>query len=340
MTVTKGKLFTDRRTQPKADGPHACEGVAPRQRAQPGECRSRLPDGTLDVQVDSRASSRPAVGTCRRGQHFGLAIVACVAYFLAGCGADTPGRPTVPLPAEASKSARELRIAAAADLKFVLVDLVAAFEKSCPGTTIAVTTGSSGNLFAQLTNEVPFDLFLSADTDYPEKLLQQGQALEGSDFQYAIGHLVLWVARDMPFDVEREGMNLLRDEIIRKVAIANPKTAPYGRAAVAALQSLQVYDAVESRLVFGENIAQTAQMAESGAADAGIISLSLAVSPALRDKGRYWKVPSDAHPPIVQGGVVLRWAQDAPLAREFRDFLLSAEGRRILGQYGFDPAGE
>jgi molybdate transport system substrate-binding protein len=238
------------------------------------------------------------------------------------------------------KPARELRIAAAADLKFVLVDLVAAFEKSHPGIKITVTTGSSGSFFAQLTNEAPFDLFLSADVSYPQKLVEGGQGIQDSLFEYAIGHLVIWVPRDSALDVESLGIDALRGESIQKIAVANPKTAPYGRAAVAALQNLKLYDILESRLVFGENVAQTAQMTESGGADVGIISLSLAVSPTLRDKGKYWKVPGDAHPPIVQGGVVLRWAQDAALAGEFRDFLLSAEGRTILGQYGFETAGE
>ena len=238
------------------------------------------------------------------------------------------------------KPAGELRIAAAADLKFVLVDLVAAFEKTHSETTITVTTGASGNLFAQLTNEAPFDLFLSADVSYPQKLVEGGQGIPDSLFEYAIGHLVVWVPKDSALDVESLGIDALHGDSVQKIAVANPKTAPYGRAAIAALQNLQVYDAVESRLVYGENVAQTAQMAESGGADAGIISLSLAVSPILRDKGKYWNVPGDAHPPIVQGGVVLRRAQDAALADNFRDFLLSAEGKALLARYGFDSAGE
>jgi molybdate transport system substrate-binding protein len=222
----------------------------------------------------------------------------------------------------------------------VLVDLVAAFEKIHPGATITVTTGSSGSFFAQLTNEAPFDLFLSADVSYPQRLVEGRQGVKESQFEYAIGHLVIWVPKDSALDVESRGVDVLRGDGAQRIAVANPKTAPYGRAAVAALQNLQVFDAVEPRLVYGDNVAQTAQMAESGGADAGIISLSLAVSPTLRDKGKYWRVPGDAHPPIVQGGVVLRWAQDAALAGEFRDFLLSAEGRTILGRYGFETAGE
>jgi molybdate transport system substrate-binding protein len=127
---------------------------------------------------------------------------------------------------------------------------------------------------------------------------------------------------------------------VQKIAIANPKTAPYGRAAVAALKNLGIYEAVESKLVYADSVAQAAQMVESGAADAGIIALSLAVSPAMRDKGRYWQVPDGAHPPIVQAGVVLRWAQDPVLAREFRDFLLSGNAMSILKSFGFDKPGQ
>jgi len=293
---------------------------------------------TTKKRVSAECRPRPAGGTCRGRRPSGLAILACLALLVAGCGVDHTAPKAAPIAAEASAPASELRIAAAADLKFVLVDLVAAFEKKQPGSTISVTTGSSGNLFAQLTNEAPFDLFLSADLTYPQKLIESEQGIQDSLFKYAIGHLVIWAPRDSTLDVESLGLDVLRGESVQKIAIANPKTAPYGRAAVAALQNLKLYESVESRLIFGENVAQTAQMAESGGADVGMISLSLAFSPTLRDKGKYWQVPGDAHPPIVQGGVILRWAQDAALAAEFRDFLLSTEGQAIFGQYGFESA--
>jgi molybdate transport system substrate-binding protein len=258
---------------------------------------------------------------------------------LSGCGEQ--GAPkSLSGTAETPKPPRRLRIAAAADLKFALVDLVSAFGQSHPDAKVIVTDGSSGSLFAQLTNEAPFDLFLSADIDYPRKLIEQGQGVKESEFEYATGHLVLWAARDMPLDVEHDRIGLLRDEIVQRIAVANPRTAPYGRAAIEALKNLGVYDAAESRLVFGDNVAQTAQMIESGGADVGMLSLSLALSPALRDKGKYWMIPGDAHPPIVQGGVVLRWAEDPELAKEFCRFLLSTEGREVLKRFGFEPAGE
>ncbi|HLJ12077.1 MAG TPA: molybdate ABC transporter substrate-binding protein [Planctomycetaceae bacterium] len=240
---------------------------------------------------------------------------------------------------EALPRANRLRIAAAADLRFALPELIAAFERMHPGATIEATYGSSGNFFSQLANQAPFDLFLSADIDYPKRLVEQRHGSVDGEFPYATGHIVLWAPNASSLDVEQGGLPVVIDEAVKKIAIANPNTAPYGRAAVAALKSLGVYEAVESKLVYGENVAQAAQMVESGAADLGIIALSLAVSPAMRDKGRYWPIPENAHPPIVQGGVVLSWALDANLARAFRDYLLSGGGASILRRFGFEPAG-
>ncbi len=239
----------------------------------------------------------------------------------------------------AAISPNALRIAAAADLQFALREVIAAFKERHPGAEVTATFGSSGTLFAQLSNGAPFDLFLSADVDYPRKLIEQGHAAPGTDFAYATGHLVLWARNGVNLHLERDGADVLRDPSIQQIAVANPKTAPYGRAAVAGLKGLGLYNAVESRLVFGENVAQTAQMVESGSADAGIISLSLALSPALREKGTYWQFPATTHPAVVQGGVILKWARDPDLADEFRRFLLSAGGAAFLTQFGFEPAG-
>ncbi len=236
----------------------------------------------------------------------------------------------------AAESKGQLRIAAASDLKFALEEVRSQFLSRHSGATVEVTYGSSGSFFAQLANEAPFDLFLAADIDYARRLVEQGQGVAGGEFAYARGHIVVWVPQDSPHLGENKTLEFLRDGNVQKIAIANPKTAPYGRAAVAALEKLGVYEAVKPKLVYGENVAQAAQMVESGAADAGITALSLAVSPALRDKGRHWRVPDDAYPSLVQGGVVLRWARDAALANEFRDFLLSGEGTSILKQFGFD----
>jgi molybdate transport system substrate-binding protein len=235
---------------------------------------------------------------------------------------------------------REVRVAAAADLKFAFDEVASEFQKKNPGVTVNVTYGSSGTFYAQLTNQAPFDLFLSADIDYPRKLVEQGRAVKDSEFLYAVGHLVVWVPNESKLDLDKLGIGAVTDPSVRKVAVANPRTAPYGRAAEAALKTLGAYDAVKDRLVFGENIAQTAQFVESGAANVGVIALSLAVSPAMRDKGRYWSIPLDAYPRLEQGGVILSSAKDAEAAQTLRAFLTGAEGRAILKRYGFTLPGE
>jgi molybdate transport system substrate-binding protein len=279
-------------------------------------------------------------------------VLAVLAGLAGGCGKETappdraersPGNPREAQSAAgatADAATREVRVAAASDLKFALVDLVAAFKKRSPGITVTTTIGSSGNFFAQLSNKAPFDLFLSADIDFPRKLADAGLADEDSLFLYAVGHLVLWVPNDSPLDIEARGAEALLDPAARKIAIANPRHAPYGRGAEAALKSLGVYDAVAPRLVLGDNVAQTAQFVESGAADAGIIALSLAIAPALRDKGRSWEIPLDKHPAIEQGGAILSWARDPGAAREFREYLLSDDGKAILKRFGFYLPGE
>lgn len=229
-----------------------------------------------------------------------------------------------------------VRIAAASDLKFALDEIAAKFRASHPDVEIVPTYGSSGNFFSQLSNKAPFDLFLSADAEYPKKLVEAGLAVQGSEFFYARGRVVLWVRNDSALDVERRGLGALLDPAVRKIAIANPRHAPYGRAAEAALRKAGLYDKVEDRLVLGENIAQTAQFAESGSADAGLIALSLAMAPTLREKGRFWTVPGDAHPPIEQAGATLSWAIDPAAAREFQRFLTGEAGRAILARYGFE----
>jgi molybdate transport system substrate-binding protein len=229
----------------------------------------------------------------------------------------------------------EIHIAAAADLKFALDDLIAEFKRQHPGIDVTATYGASGNFFAQLSNRAPFDLYLSADMEYPRKLIEQELALKDTVFVYAIGHLVIWVPNGSTLDVGKQGMNALVDPAVKKIAVANPKHAPYGKAAVAALKKLKLYERVEDQLVYGDNVAQAAQFVESGAADIGVIPLSLASAPTMRDKGRYADVPADAYPRMDQGGVVLSWAQDRDAALAFRGFLLSAEGKGVLRRYGF-----
>jgi molybdate transport system substrate-binding protein len=239
-----------------------------------------------------------------------------------------------------STAEREVQVAAAADLKFAFDDLTSEFQRKKPGVKVTATYGSSGNFYAQLSNKAPFDLFLSADIDYARKLIDSGLASKESLFIYAVGRIVIWVPNGSKLDLDKLGIKAVAEPSVKKLAIANPKHAPYGRAAEAALKKSGVYDAVKDRLVLGENIAQTAQFVESGSADVGIIALSLAMAPTMRDKGQYWMIPLDTYPPLEQAGVVLTWAKDTDATRALRDFMTGKEGRVILKRYGFMVAGE
>jgi molybdate transport system substrate-binding protein len=231
--------------------------------------------------------------------------------------------------------AAELTVAAAADLKFAFDELVAGFHTNQPAIKVKVSYGSSGNFYAQLQNQAPFDLYFSADIEYPRKLAQTGHALDTNVFLYAVGRIVVWTPKTSPVDVERLGIQSLSAPSVKKIAIANPKHAPYGVAAVAAMKSLKVYEKAGPRLVFGENIAQTAQFVQSGAADIGIIALSLAIAPQMRDSGRHWEIPLDAYPRMEQGGIILNGTKEAAAARAFRDFVLDEHGRAVLKRHGF-----
>jgi molybdate transport system substrate-binding protein len=239
----------------------------------------------------------------------------------------------------AETSAGQVRVAAASDLKFALDELVAAFGKTRPGAAVTLSYGSSGNFFSQISNGAPFDLFLSADIDYARRLAEAGHGRPEDVFRYGVGRIVLWVPAASRIAVER-GLQALTSPEVRKIAIANPRHAPYGRAAEAALRSQGVYDAVKGKLVFGENVSQTAQFVQSGAADVGIIALALALAPPLSKEGRYVEVPLEAYPRLEQGGIVLGRARDPEAARALRDFLLGQEGRAILKRYGFSLPGE
>lgn len=239
-----------------------------------------------------------------------------------------------------SAAAREVRVAAAADLKFALDDVIAEFKTQQPLITVQPTYGSSGNFYSQLANRASFDMYFSADIEYPRKLVDAGLTVNDSLFRYAVGQIVVWVRAESAIDVNSLGMEALAQPSVRKIAIASPEHAPYGRAAVAAMKTLGIHERVKDRLVIGENIAQTAQFVESGAADIGIIALSLAMAPRMKDKGRYWTVPLDAYPPLDQGGVILSWAKDLEAAQSFKQFVTGDGGRAILKRYGFVLPGD
>ena len=243
---------------------------------------------------------------------------------LAGIGGPAPG----------IAQAGEITIAAAADLNFVVKELVADFEKKT-GNTVKLSLGSSGNFFAQLSNGAPFDLFFSADIGYPKKLEEAGLAESGMLYRYAVGRIVVWVPKGSPIDVGALGMKALQHPSVKKIAIANPKHAPYGRAAVAAMEHFKVYEAVKGNLVLGENISQTAQFVQTGGADIGIIAFSLAVAPAVREAGLFWEVPPEAYPRLEQGAVIMRTAKNSKTARVFLDYVRGPEGRGIFARHGF-----
>src|SRR5580692_2447030 len=237
-------------------------------------------------------------------------------------------------------TAQEITVAAAADMSAALPELVAAYTKKT-GQTVTLSFGASGNLTNQIRNGAPFDVFFSADEEYPQQLIAEGLAVKDTLYRYAVGRLVLWVPGDSALDLSKLGMNALLVPSVKKISIANPATAPYGRAAAAALRHFGIYDQVSNRLVLGENVSQAAQFVESGNAQAGLIALSHALAPAMKDKGRYWTVPLDAYPTLNQAAVVLSKSKVPDAARKFLDILRSPEATSLLTSYGFSlPAQE
>ena len=236
-------------------------------------------------------------------------------------------------------TAQEITVAAAADISAALPELVAAYTKKT-GQMVKLSFGSSGNLTNQIRNGAPFDIFFSADEEYPHQLTAEGLAFKDTLYRYAVGRLVLWVTRDSPLNLSTLGIKALLDPSVRKISIANPATAPYGRAAEAALRHFGIYDRISGRLVLGENVSQAAQFVESGNAQAGLIALSHALAPAMKDKGRYWTVPLDAYPTLNQAAVVLSRSKRQDEARKFLEFLRTPEATSPLTTYGFSLPAE
>lgn len=253
-------------------------------------------------------------------------LVLLVAVLLAACGADDRA------------PERELRLAAAASLKPCVAELAAAFERERPGVRATTTFGSSGVLAGQILNRAPFDVFLSADAEYPRRLVERGAAAEARTF--AMGTLVAWARRDRGLDLAAHGAEGLGGNRVRHVAIANPKHAPYGRAAVELLSALGLKERTEARLVLGENAEQAAQFAFAGAADAALIPRSLAMTPEMARVGEVWTPPADLCPPVAHAAAAIAWAADPELARAFVEFLASPAARSILESHGLAPVGE
>ena len=229
---------------------------------------------------------------------------------------------------------QSITIAAAADLQFAMQDIAAGFQNQT-GKQVKLIYGSSGNFFQQIQNGAPFDMFFSANLDYAKKLESSGLTAPGSYYQYAKGKIVVWVPNDSKINID-SGLKSLLDPSVKKIAVANPQHAPYGQAAVAAMQREGVYDKVKDKLVIGENISQTASFVVSGAADVGVVALSLALSPNMKDKGRYKEIPAAEYPPIDQACVIPNSSKDKETARQFLSYIKTPAVADTLKHYGFD----
>jgi molybdate transport system substrate-binding protein len=238
--------------------------------------------------------------------------------------------------APAALAAERITIAAASDLKNCLDEIAADFRKAHAGDEVEVVYGSSGNFKTQIEQGAPFDLFFSADIAFPRDLLKASLAV-GEVHPYAIGRLVLW---SKTINARALKVADLTRADIQKIAIANPQHAPYGKRGEEALRATGVWEKVEGKLVYGENIAQTLQFAESGNAQVGIIALALVLGPEMAGKGSYSLVPDSLHEPLEQGFVIIKRAADNTLAKAFADYMGSGQTRAVMVRYGFALPGE
>lgn len=232
--------------------------------------------------------------------------------------------------------AEKLTIAAAADLKFAMDDLADTYRKANPGDEVDVIYGSSGKFHTQIRQGAPYDMFFSADIGFPRELVASG--LAASEVKpYAVGRIVLWSGS---LDATKMTLASLTDPKITRIAIANPKHAPYGKRAEEALKTAGLWEKVEPKLVYGENIAQTAQYVQTGNAQVGVIALSLAVNAELASKGGYWMIPDNLHQPLEQGFVIIKRAQGNAAAKRFADYMGTKPARTVMTKYGFVLSGE
>lgn len=226
--------------------------------------------------------------------------------------------------------AQPLRVAVAANAQFVMEQLKTAYQKKT-GTTIETIVNSSGKITTQIQQGAPYDVFLSADMQYPETLHKAGLTVD-APVVYAYGSLVLWTAGDLPV---KGDLKVLLDPAVRHIAIANPATAPYGEAAISFLTYKKLLDQVKPKIVYGESIAQVNQYILSGAAEVGITAKSVVLDPSLVKKGRWVDLPTTGYSPIAQGVVILKRNSQPKVAQQFVQFLRSPAARRILQQFGY-----
>ena len=229
--------------------------------------------------------------------------------------------------------AEALRVAAASDLSCCMDELGAAFTKRTPMAELKVSLGASGDFFAQIRDGAPFDVFLSADMAYPIHLARAGAADASTLTPYAVGRIVLW-SLDPRFDL-KQGMQVLNDARLTRIAIANPAQAPYGRAAKAAIEAAGSWQAVRPKLVIGETVAQAVQLVQTDNAQVGIVPYTSVLSPRLKGSGTYYLIPETGLAPIEQGAIVTAHGKANPLAARFIQFLSSPSAREILQRHGF-----
>jgi molybdate transport system substrate-binding protein len=256
---------------------------------------------------------------------FLFTTLACL--FVSGCGGTDSKTPAT--------GSRSIKIAAASDLQFALPKLVQAFERLHPDVAIETSFGSTGNFYTQLSQQAPFDLFLAADTQYPARLVEEGKAAADSLTPYARGQLALWWPGSTGDELQRIGIAALEDPKIQRIAIANPRHAPYGRAAREAIEQSKLLDKIESKLIVAENVSQAVQLVDTGAVDAGLVAWSILVGSGRSQLPTVLPLPTSLHAPLEQSGVVLSWAADLDAARNFLAFLTSEQGKSILKDNGF-----
>ena len=230
-----------------------------------------------------------------------------------------------------SAHAEKITVAAAADLKFAMDEIVTSFKKTNPNEEIDVIYGSSGKFHTQIQQGAPYDLYFSADIAFPRELARKGFAAS-EVMPYALGRIVLWSAG---MDASKMTLASLTDPKIVRIAIANPKHAPYGKRAEEALRASGLWEKLEPKLVYGENITHTAQFVQTGNAQVGIIALALAINPELANKGGYWLIPDNLHEPLEQGFIITKPAAGNALARRFADYMGSQPARAVMTKYGF-----
>ena len=238
------------------------------------------------------------------------------------------------LPFSVAKEKEVILVAAASNLQFAMEDIIRIYEKRRPDNKIKIVYGSSGNFFNQIINGAPFDLYFSADIRYPDELEKKGLGKEVT--VYAFGRMVVMASVNSGIGIQKLGIKSLLRPVVKKIAIANPAHAPYGKAAVSFLKSQNIYETLKGKLVLGENISQAAQFVESGAAEAGIIALCLAIMAKKSGRVSYLEIADETYPALEQGFTVLTRTKKKSLANEFSSFVQSKEGKSVLIQHGFN----